>query len=263
MILPNIIKKVRSGVLSIGFYYDDKKVSSGSGFLSDNKIISANHVFFTPTGQPISESTVKITSGNSSVIYDGKYEDFMRYLKSGSHQDNNDYAVFNFNNIPKDSYQFELEKSDDVLEGDEVIVMGFPFDLENMTTSIGIISAKYVKNTVNYLQLDVSVNAGNSGGPLVDLATLKVVGIITRKESGLDKDFDSLSESFQNNIKILKQAQESGSIGLMGINPIEFFEITQTQMLVVSNNIKRSANTGIGYAFSIDELVDQEFISKK
>jgi len=129
--------------------------------------------------------------------------------------------------------------------------------MENLTSSTGIISAKYRKNSVDYIQIDANTNAGNSGGPLVDKESLSVVGVITRKETGLDKDFNQLINSFGQNIQVLKQAQQNGSIGMMGINPIQMFEISQTQMLVVSNNIKRSANTGISYAFSCDQLAKE------
>lgn len=60
---------------------------------------------------------------------------------------------------------------------------------------------------MNVIQLDASVNNGNSGGPLVDLNTKKVVGIVTRKDTGLYKQFDDLIASFDTNIEVLKKLQ--------------------------------------------------------
>jgi hypothetical protein len=257
MKLSEVISKIRSGVVSISFYINNEKINSGSGFLCKNKLISANHVFFDPAGNPINGSNIKIINGDSDTIFDGAYDELMHKLVTGSHQDNHDYAIFNIGGIPSGSYQFELMEYSNIEEGADIIAMGFPFGLENLTTSTGIISAKYQKKSVDYIQIDATTNAGNSGGPLIDKESLNVVGIITRKETGLNKDFDQLVNSFAQNIQVLKQAQLNGSIGMMGINPIQMFEISQTQMLVVSNNIKRSANTGISYAFSCDQLAKE------
>lgn len=75
--------------------------------------------------------------------------------------------------------------SDELQVGDLVWAVGSPFGLDRSIT-FGIVSAKG-RRTGNgipgsvyqeYLQTDVAVNPGNSGGPLVDLAG-KVVGINT------------------------------------------------------------------------------------
>lgn len=61
--------------------------------------------------------------------------------------------------------------------GEWVIAIGSPFDLENTVTA-GIVSAKY-RDTGDYLpfiQTDVAVNPGNSGGPLINMSG-EVVGI--------------------------------------------------------------------------------------
>src|SRR5690606_32161926 len=61
--------------------------------------------------------------------------------------------------------------------GEWVLAIGSPFGLENTVTA-GIVSAKG-RDTGEYLpfiQTDVAVNPGNSGGPLIDMQG-KVVGI--------------------------------------------------------------------------------------
>ena len=66
--------------------------------------------------------------------------------------------------------------------GQEVYAIGAPKDMPYTKTK-GIISAldrKIGKN--NYIQIDASVNSGNSGGPLVDDSG-DVIGIITLKAS--------------------------------------------------------------------------------
>jgi len=67
--------------------------------------------------------------------------------------------------------------SDKVRVGEWVVAIGSPFGLENTVTS-GIVSAKG-RNTGDYLpfiQTDVAVNPGNSGGPLINMQG-EVIGI--------------------------------------------------------------------------------------
>ena len=67
-------------------------------------------------------------------------------------------------------------KDDDLLLGETVLALGFPFRLSG-SVSRGILSSKSrvaAKETEqldvpNWLQTDASINPGNSGGPLVDL----------------------------------------------------------------------------------------------
>lgn len=71
---------------------------------------------------------------------------------------------------------------DDLSIGQEVYAIGAPKDMPYTMTK-GIISAldrQIGQNT--YIQIDASVNSGNSGGPLLD-ETGNVIGIITLKAS--------------------------------------------------------------------------------
>ena len=90
--------------------------------------------------------------------------------------------------IEKDLALIKIEKSlaplntneENINIGQEVYVIGAPKDMPYTMTK-GIISAldrKLGQNT--YIQIDASVNSGNSGGPLVDDSG-NVIGIITLK----------------------------------------------------------------------------------
>lgn len=80
------------------------------------------------------------------------------------------------NNLPT----VEFGNSDEMEVGDRVLAFGAPFGLTHSVTS-GIISAKNRKDlklnpVEDFLQTDAAVNAGNSGGPLVNMAG-KVIGL--------------------------------------------------------------------------------------
>jgi serine protease Do len=79
----------------------------------------------------------------------------------------------------KDLPTVRLGKADDVRVGEWVVAIGSPFGFENTVTS-GIVSAKARAlpdgSSVPFLQTDVAVNPGNSGGPLFNLKG-EVIGI--------------------------------------------------------------------------------------
>ena len=76
-------------------------------------------------------------------------------------------------------------------EGDEVVALGYPLDLEGgMTVTRGIVSAFRTSGGVTHIQTDAALNPGNSGGPLLNLRG-EVVGMNTsvrRNIPGLDFD---------------------------------------------------------------------------
>lgn len=76
-----------------------------------------------------------------------------------------------------------LGSSEAVVVGQEVFAIGNPFGLSH-TVSRGIVSAvdrtNVLANRVPLLQLDASINVGNSGGPLFDLSG-GLLGIVTAK----------------------------------------------------------------------------------
>ncbi len=81
----------------------------------------------------------------------------------------------------------DLGDSDDVKIGEKVLAIGNPLGLA-FTVTEGIISAKNRKGINNlpyYLQTDVSLNPGNSGGPLINTKG-EVIGINNFKVSGAE-----------------------------------------------------------------------------
>ncbi len=79
----------------------------------------------------------------------------------------------------KDLPSVVIGNADLVKPGQWVLAIGSPFGMENTVTS-GIVSAKYRalpdENYVPFIQTDVAVNPGNSGGPLLN-ARGEVIGM--------------------------------------------------------------------------------------
>src|SRR5918996_1513774 len=64
----------------------------------------------------------------------------------------------------------------------EVIVVGYPFGLREVSISRGHISAVRTKGVKRVFQVDAAINPGNSGGPVFNRQG-EVVGLVTTKFS--------------------------------------------------------------------------------
>jgi serine protease Do len=88
--------------------------------------------------------------------------------------------------------------SDDAEIGDEVYAVGTPSDLElEQTITKGIISGKRTLENISYIQSDVSISPGNSGGPLLNDRG-QIIGITTMKMVG--KGIEGIGFSIPSNI---------------------------------------------------------------
>ena len=159
-----IIEEETKGVVTI-----KTDVSQGTGFLiTDNGYIVTNaHVLF-------NAHFANIHTSNNQV-HSAKLVDF---------DSNMDIALLK---IPGSFSSLSLGDSSDVKIGEKVIAIGNPLGL-SFTVTEGIISAvdrEGVNELPFYFQTDVSLNPGNSGGPLINTRG-EVIGINNFKISGAE-----------------------------------------------------------------------------
>jgi S1-C subfamily serine protease len=163
-----VAKRVGPSVVSIHRSDFQGGEGQGSGVIVDPQgyIVTNTHVVDGATGLHVR-------------LEDGRFADASVIGADSS----TDIAVLKID-LP-DLMAAEWGDSDELQVGDLVWAVGSPFGLDRSIT-FGIVSAKARRTGSGipgspyqeYLQTDVAVNPGNSGGPLVDL-TGKVVGINT------------------------------------------------------------------------------------
>jgi V8-like Glu-specific endopeptidase len=243
-----------SSICSISFLNaQGQRIGSGTGFKIKNYLVTNNHVYVTPGATNVELRFVNEDGHTIRAAKTITYLDFQQRLKMGLPETSWDYAVLTlmdaeFNDIPS----LTLSDSGTLKIGQKIAVLGFQFDQSNLSIKQGVLSSRFSRAGVKYLQVDASVNQGNSGGPLINIDNNRVVGIVTRKHTGLTSAFDNLFQSFASNIQALKAAQ--GIMGLGGIDPINVLIVGQEQMKLTAEELKRSANVGIGYAYELDEI---------
>ena len=127
---------------------------------------------------------------------------FSQVVRSSFYDEEKDFSLCTLSQI-KDSLPYlRLEDSNKVEEGDEVCVCGFPYgsNLHDAVSGVhisvctGIISsiipfAGVPEDYIQAFQLDILLNPGNSGGPVIHAKSGRVIGIATStyspKQSGV------------------------------------------------------------------------------
>ncbi len=240
-----IYKTCAPSVANVVIKRGGQRVSSGTGFLLNNHLITCAHVLDVPNDCQIDVVFEKAAASQTQVwSYPNKAA---LTMKGHSAEHSYDYAIV----APPagvtlgPSLRFAQTLPD---IGTEVCGLGYPFDDPHLTISAGLLSASFQSGPATMLKLDMSVNPSNSGGPLLLRDTGEVLGVIARKATGLTTAFDQLLKSFDDNIALLQSRSTGGSVAIMGVDPIQALMSSQAQMKMVSMEIKRSANVGIGYA---------------
>ncbi len=160
-VISDVIDSVVSVVTNLG---------QGSGaIISSNGLIVTNyHVI-----EGIRRASVMTYDGNTYRIglvgYDEK--DDIAVLKINSNE------TFNY---------FDFGDSDKLKSGQKVVALGNPAGL-SFTAAEGIVSSpsRLEKDGLYYIQTDVTLNPGNSGGPLIN-SKGELIGIVNFKVSGYE-----------------------------------------------------------------------------
>jgi serine protease Do len=129
--------------------------------------------------------------------------------------------------ISRDNLPFvNFGNSDEVIIGEWVIALGNPFGLfeinDKPTVTVGVVSATNMKASAegnrvykDMIQTDASINAGNSGGPLID-ALGNVIGMNTIIYTGSQFSQGSIGIGFAISInrvlKIMNELKTNGKI---------------------------------------------------
>jgi len=210
------------GSLPQGAALFGKQVATGSGIILDSSgyILTNNHVVAGAKRVQVrlSPQALGVSAGTSILETGG---DIVGAQVIGVDKET-DLAVLK---IDKTDLPFlTLGDSDEVFQGQLVFAFGSPMGLTN-SVSFGVIStvARQLErdNPMIYIQSDVAVNPGNSGGPLVN-SRGEVIGVNTLifTQSG---GSEGLSFSAPSNIakNVFNQIRATGRVkrGVIGVNP--------------------------------------------
>lgn len=156
--LPAVIASAKPAVVTI-----ISGRSQGSGFVisADGLILTNAHVIDDSNimikfidGSTAKAVLIKLDATNDIALLRAKGKESFPYLRLGN--------------------------SDNCSEGETVIAIGTPTGLESTITKGIISSIRKLPNRITIIQTDAAINAGNSGGPLLNIQG-EVIGINTFK----------------------------------------------------------------------------------
>src|SRR5579864_1384901 len=162
--VQQVAETARKSVVVISFAgRDGKRQGVGTGFVVGADGLIATNLHVLGEARPISVETA-----------DGK-----RHEVTSVHASDRslDLALIRINagNLPV----LELGDSDLLQDGEAIVAIGNPHGLKNSVVS-GVVSAKRELEGRKMIQIAIPIEAGNSGGPLLDMHG-RVQGILTMK----------------------------------------------------------------------------------
>ena len=193
--LPDIIDKIRPAVVAVGTVQQTRRPPAlfrASGFV----VANGQYVL---TNAHVVPDTLDVQQKEYLAIFTGRGQQFQgRVATTVAVDHEHDLALLKIEGNPLPALSIDWSKQ--VREGQDIIFTGFPIGIVlglYPVTHHGIISAltpiaipppaagqlnpnliKRLQNPFEVFQLDATAYPGNSGSPLCDAATGRVVGVI-------------------------------------------------------------------------------------
>lgn len=192
------VKKVRGSIIAVGFSQVPNQVTiTGSGFCvsDDGKILTAAHIYNqTPPQFQQKLIGMFLTKQEPSGLEHYTWLP-LNFIKK---EDKDDLSLFQTKDYTKTLLKpLELGDSDGVETGEEAYFIGFPYAAQLINDGFGItliVNRTTISNIKrNLFIIDAISNPGNSGCPLIDLETNKVIGVMSiafRTKSQVEKYSD-------------------------------------------------------------------------
>lgn len=247
----SIFSTCRSGVCQVTLEQNRDRITAGTAFLVPGGLVTNSHVL-RDFDYDVAHFRFDDMSGDQGIRLSKE-----TCLNSINHESPSEEYDIAYLALAEPEFQgrhiFSFGEATDLRVGDQIGFMGFPFQMPQLTCHIGYVSSIHQRGIVSVIQIDGSVNGGNSGGPLLGLVDGCVRGVITRAEIGfIAKQFEDLIRVLKENVKQLDQPRPKMIVG--GVDPIQGLRASQATMLNIASTLRRSANVGIGYAFSSDYI---------
>lgn len=221
--------------------------SSGSGFSfrSANIVVTNFHVVAAHQAgaQPI-----------SAIAEDGTQIPLRLIAHSPENQF--DFAILEAQAAaPAGRHVLQPQVMGDVPRGTEIIFSGFPHGIPDLLVHEAIVSGPAHPRG---FYVDGSVNGGNSGGPIIDKTSGRIIGIVTQRRFLGAVQLGQLRQAVAQLSQHCQAIAGQGHVAIMGVNFGAFAQMMAQGFAVIDQILQANANSGIGIGFRI-EHVNQEY----
>ena len=182
------------------------------------------------------------------------YDEFSERINHLPEFENEGYALISMDNLEMDDLpSASIDAEFKYKIGHPIAIIGYHVDQENLSFKNGIISSFFkTQNGKRFIQFDAALKQGNSGSPLFDIDSGKVIGVVGYRLSAITKSYEAFKNIIDENLKLLKRSE--GKFNIMDIDPIQVLIANQNQLKQISKEFYRSANMSFGYAHELHTL---------
>ncbi len=252
----DVWKKSRNSVCALRFYNEKGTlVDTLSGFKVKSSLVTAEEAFFINNVSKVVISFCSDSVDSSMASLEIPYKEFVADFGVGLKRNSEGYAIFNidlpdFAEVPC----LEFASFDESLIGRELVYVGFQEGLPCQVLKRAFVTSSF-RNSFGRLTLvlDGNFGYGNSGGPLLDPKTGKVLGIVNRRITSSAKYFEKLVATVNENISMLKQIE--GRFVLDNVDPVQVLIVNQNQLKFLSKNIYQHSNSLQAFAILPEPLI--------
>jgi len=214
--------------------------SRGSGFqfIKQNIVVTNFHVI-KPHMEQNARILAKTELGNQTTLE----------LLAYSPEKELDYAILKM--------EGELEEERVALKpnlitpnrGMRVCFSGFPHGIDDLLVQVAHVSGPFDKLG---FYIDGSVNGGNSGGPIVDISDMRIIGIVTQRRFLTPIDLDRVNRNLEEIYGHFQRMGGMAGVVISGVDFGQFAQLMSSAFSVFRVILEANANTGIGIGYKIE-----------
>lgn len=175
-------------------------------------------------------------------------------LLAHSPKDEFDYAILRMKNKLNEERVVLEPKCIIPPRGMHVCYSGFPHGIDDLLIQTAHVSGPFDKKG---FYIDGSVNGGNSGGPIIDVSDMTVIGIVTERRFLVPIDLDQVNEELNVIYRHFQQMGGRAGVVISGVDFGHFTQLMTKSFKIFRIILEANANTGIGIGYRI------EFASQK
>jgi hypothetical protein len=230
-------------------------VDTLTGFKVNKFLVTSQHAFYVEKAYKVELSFVGEDANTITASIKIPYSEFIKEHRIGVFNNHGHYAIFNidlpdFENIPG----LELSEVQNFSIGSQVGVLAFSGSCSNLSLTTGIISSMVVNSQgTRLIQFDGNTMFGNSGAPLIDPISNKVIGIVSRRSTPASHAYQQLMNIISTNLDELKKVESKVKFG--DIDPIQVLIANQNQLKHLATNIYKYSVSSISQAVTLDRIL--------
>jgi len=243
-------------VCYINFYSDNGiKVNSLTGFKVKDCIVTDEFIYKVQKCEEVVFQFVQEDGFTPHHQVRMSFTEFTQRINRLAEFDSTGYAIIEFDGRAPEASTLTIEPAGSSCIGQEIAIIGYHADQDSLCLKKGIVSSFFkAKNENRLIQFDAFIKHGNSGSPLIDAGTGKVIGVVGHRLSSISKTYEAFKSIIDENLKLLKKSE--GMMNILDIDPIQVLMANQNQLKQISKEFYKSASMSFGYAHQIHNIGD-------